>query len=158
MTPSPTVLKKPRIETIEEKALEEFKSVLNIGPKNSEERMQKTFYMYNKIYEVPLEPYKIEMWMNILESDQFIKLKIENILTFVKEHNIATVWVKIFEGLLVLRQSIDTFETLFDDIPKTMPRYEKMNGKPAISNHVTYFLQWIENLNKLIYWKRGEQK
>lgn len=120
--------------------------------------MQKTFYMYPRIYQVPLEPYKIEMWMNILESDQFIKLKIENILTFVKEHNITTVWVKIFEGLLVLRQSIDTFETLFDDIPKTMPRYEKMNGKPPISNHVTYFLQWIENLNKLIYWKRGEQK
>ncbi len=157
---TPPVAKKPKVPTIEEKALDEFKSILGLGPCFTEIVVEKLYFGRTSEKERSLGAYRLSTWISILETDPYMKMKIENILTFLDQNKLTTPWVKVFQGVLELQRAIDKFEVIFDDVPKDVLSYGKTTSQNSFttSKKGDNFIEWVDSLNKLIYWKRDEQK
>ena len=154
----PPAAKKPRTLTVEERALADFTFKLGAGPCLTTEKLTTSIFRGDTYSKVPLDPYDVKKWIDVLQYDPFIKLKLENILAFIKEHNIHSEWIAMFDGLLALQKAVGAFEKLFENEPSKLPPFAKPGCSTAASTHTLKFTEWVDSLNNLIYWKRDEQK
>lgn len=148
----PQPAKKPKVETIQEKAMASFKKMLERGPVDCHDVEKSNIFGLKSVTKETIKVYTIEKWVEVTQYDFLMEIRLGKIIAFIKEHNITTSWLKIFEALVLLCQNLTTFKQSFDETPRTHPAHCAEKTTPTIvSDHSSFFFDWIVSLTDTIY-------